>query len=443
VRNVPRTPRVPALDREILRLAVPALGALVAEPLFLLSDSAVVGTLGVQPLAALGVAATVLATLVGLCVFLAYATTAAVARRTGAGDPAGALRQGLDGVWLAVGLGLVLLVALEVSAPELVRWLGASAPVQPLAVTYLRISAFGLPSMLVVLAATGVLRGRQDTRTPLVVAITAAAVNLALCLLFVLGLGFGVAGSAWATVTAQTGAALVYGVLLVRAARSLGARLSPDRAGVRRSASAGAPLFVRTVALRAVFVTATAVAARIGDAELAAYQVSMQTWYLLALAMDALAIAGQAIVGRQLGAGDAAAARATTRRLVGWGVGAGVALGVLLLAVRPAFVLLFTDDPSVRALLSAALVLVALHQLVAGPVFVLDGVLIGAGDGRFLAWAQLVTYLAFLPAAVLVLALDGGLVALWVALAEFMLVRLVVLAWRARGDRWLVTGAVR
>lgn len=440
---MPRTPRVPALDREILRLAVPALGALVAEPLFLLSDSAVVGTLGVQPLAALGVAATVLATLVGLCVFLAYATTAAVARRTGAGDPVGALRQGLDGVWLAVGLGLVLLVALEVAAPELVRWLGASAPVQPLAVTYLRVSAFGLPSMLVVLAATGVLRGRQDTRTPLVVAVTAAAVNLALCLLFVLGLGFGVAGSAWATVTAQTGAALVYAVLLVRAARSLGARLSPDRAGVRRSASAGAPLFVRTVALRAVFVTATAVAARIGDAELAAYQVSMQTWYLLALAMDALAIAGQAIVGRQLGAGDAAAARATTHRLVGWGVGAGVALGVLLLAVRPAFVLLFTDDPSVRSLLSAALVLVALHQLVAGPVFVLDGVLIGAGDGRFLAWAQLVTYLAFLPAAVLVLALDGGLVALWVALAEFMLVRLVVLAWRARGDRWLVTGAVR
>jgi Na+-driven multidrug efflux pump len=197
------------------------------------------------------------------------------------------------------------------------------------------------------------------------------------------------------------------------------------------------------VALRAVFVTATAVAARIGDAELAAYQVSMQTWYLLALAMDALAIAGQAIVGRQLGAGDAAAARATTRRLVGWSVGAGVVLGALLLAVRPAFVLLFTGDPTVRALLSTALVLVALHQLVAGPVFVLDGVLIGAGDGRYLAWAQLVTYLAFLPAALLVLLVDGGLVALWVALAEFMLVRLAVLARRARGDRWLVTGAVR
>lgn len=341
---MPRTPRVPALDREILRLAVPALGALVAEPLFVLSDSAVVGTLGVLPLAALGLAATVLGTLVGLCVFLAYATTAAVARRTGAGDPVGALRQGLDGVWLAIGLGLLLLVALETTAPDLVHWLGASAQVQPFAITYLRVSALGLPAMLVVLAATGVLRGRQDTRTPLVVAVTAAVVNLALCLLFVLGLGFGVAGSAWATVTAQTGAALVYRLLLVRAARGLGAPLRPDRAGVRRSASTSVPLFVRTVALRAVFVTGTAVAARIGAAELATNQVSMQTWYLLALAMDALAIAGQAIVGRQLGATDAAAARATTRRLLGWSVGAGVMLGALLLAVRPAFVLLFTGD---------------------------------------------------------------------------------------------------
>jgi putative MATE family efflux protein len=430
-------------DREIIRLAVPALGALVAEPLFLLADSAVVGTLGVGPLAGLAVAATVLGTLVGLCVFLAYGTTASVARLLGAGDRPAALRQGVDGMWLGLGLGVALGLVLVAVAQPLTRALGASPATAAYAVTYLRISTLGLPAMLVVLAATGVLRGLQDTVTPLVVAVVAAVANLALELLLVLVLHRGIAGSAAATVVAQWGAATAFAVVVGRGLRGSGTALRPDARGVRSAATASVPLLVRTVALRLVFVVSLVVAAGIGDRALAAYQVSLQTWYLLALVLDALAIAAQAMVGRLLGAGDVAEARATLHRLVWWGVLVGAGLGVVVLLLRPAYVLLFTSDAGVRRELAAALVLVAAHQVVAGATFVLDGVLIGAGDARFLAVAQTATLVLYLPAAWLVVASGGGLVALWVALGYFMMCRLALLGWRAHGDAWLVTGAVR
>jgi putative MATE family efflux protein len=259
----------------------------------------------------------------------------------------------------------------------------------------------------------------------------------------VLGLHLGIAGSAAATVVAQTSAAAAFVVVVGRGLRGTGTTPYPDAAGVRAAARSSVPLLVRTLALRLVFVVSLAVAATAGDRALAAYQVSLQTWFLLALALDALAIAGQAIVGRLLGAGDVGQARWMVRRLVWWGVGVGAGLGVLVVATRPAYVLLFTSDAGVRAELSAALLLVAAHQVVAGATFVLDGVLIGSGDARFLAGAQTVALVAYLPAAWLVVATGGGLVALWVALGFFMLVRLALLAWRASGDAWLVTGAVR
>jgi putative MATE family efflux protein len=430
-------------DREILRLAVPAFGALVAEPLFLLADSAVVGRLGTGPLAGLGVAGSALTTLVGVCIFLAYGTTAAVARRLGAGDLTGALRQGIDGVWLAIGLGVVVALAGIAAAPAVVDALGASPAVHGYAVTYLRISLIAAPPMLVVLAGTGVLRGLQNTRTPLVVAIVAAVVNLGLNVLFVLGFGWGIAGSATGTAITQYGAAFAYGVVILRGAWRHGLALLPDYSGVLASARSGVALVVRTLSLRAVLVVATAVAARLGDAEVAAHQVAFAVWSLLAFALDAVAIAGQAITGRYLGASDVPAAREATRRMVEWGIGVGVVLGVAVLLVRPWLPSLFSADPSVRSLLVAVLLVVAVLQPLNGVVFVLDGVLIGAGDGRYLAWAGLATMVAFLPAAWAVLGSGAGLVALWFALGEFMLARLVFLALRAWGDRWMVTGAVR
>ncbi|MET9860890.1 MATE family efflux transporter [Streptomyces smyrnaeus] len=431
-------------DREIIALALPAFGALVAEPLFVMADSAIVGHLGTPQLAGLGVAAALLQTGVNIFVFLAYATTAAVARRLGAGDLPAALRQGLDGIWLALFLGALVIATVVPTAPWLIDAFGASATAAPYGTTYLRISALGIPAMLVVLAATGVLRGLQDTKTPLYVAVGGFSANAALNALLVYGAGLGIAGSAWGTVLAQWGMAAVYLTVVVRAARRHGATLRPDLAGIRASGRAGVPLLVRTLSLRAVLMIATAVAARLGDADIAAHQITLTLWSLLAFALDAIAIAGQAIIGRYLGASDVAGAKAACRRMVLWGVVSGVVLGALVALVRPLFMPIFTTDQSVIDQLTPVLLVVAVTQPIAGVVFVLDGVLMGAGDGPYLAGAMLVTLAAFAPVAVAVPALGGGLTALWWTIAGLMMgTRLVTLALRARSGRWAVTGAVR
>lgn len=434
-------------DREILRLAVPALGALVAEPVFLLTDSAIIGHVGTPELAGLGIAGTVLATLVSISIFLAYGTTAAVARMLGAGDLRGGMRQGIDGCWLAALIGIATLVIGWPASPWVVSLFNPVPEVAGHAVVYLQISLLGIPSMLLVLAATGVLRGLQDTRTPLVVMVTGAAANVVLNVVFVYGFGWGIAGSAIGTVIAQTAMAAALVRIVVRGAREHGASLSPDWVGVRRSFGTGLPLMIRTVSMRVALIVTTVVATSLGTAELAAHQVVFNTWILLALVLDAVAIAAQALVGRALGAGDVALARSVTRRMVQWGVLVGVGLTMLVLATGSVYARLFTPDAEVRALIVAALVVAALMQPVAGWVFVLDGVLIGAGDGRYLALASVLSVLAFLPAAWAVVALDlsgtTGLVGLWCAIGVWLVARVLTLAWRERQGSWLVTGAVR
>ena len=429
-------------DREILRLAVPAFGSLVAEPLFLLADSAIVGRIGTVPLGGLGVASQAISTLVGISIFLAYGTTAAVARQLGAGNHRAAIRQGIDGLWLAAVIGAVVLAAGWPLAPAIAGAFGGSAAVTAQAAIYLRISLLGAPAMLAVLAGTGVLRGLQDTRTPLAVAVAANLVNVVLNATFVLSLRWGIAGSAWGTVIAQNAAALAYLAVVGRGARRAGVSFTPDRPGVRAAASAGGSLVLRTLALQATLVIVTAIAARQGNAAIAANQVAFRIWNLLALALDAIAIAGQAITGRHLGGGDVAAARAATSRMIAWGAGYGVAFGLAVAAVRPFLPGLFDVAPDVRRMLLAVLLIVAATEPVSGVVFVLDGVLIGAGDQDYLALAGLGT-LAVFGVAVAALVPGRGLVALWVAFSAWMLARLLTLALRARSSRWLVTGAVR
>jgi putative MATE family efflux protein len=430
-------------DREIVALAVPAFGALVAEPLFLLADTAIVGHLGTAQLAGLGVASALLMTAVSVFVFLAYATTAAVARRVGAGDLQAAIRQGMDGIWLALLLGAAVVAAALPTAPHLVDLFGASEAAAPHAITYLRISVLGIPAMLIVLAATGVLRGLQDTKTPLYVAVAGFVANGVLNAALVYGADLGIAGSAWGTVIAQCGMAAVYLVVVLRGARKHGASLRPDAAGIRASAQAGVPLLVRTLSLRAILMIATAVAARLGDADIAAHQIILSLWSLLAFALDAIAIAGQAIIGRYLGAGDAQGARDVCRRMVEWGIAVGVVLGILVVITRPVFLPLFSSDPAVKDVALTALIIVALSQPISGIVFVLDGVLMGAGDGPYLAWAMLLTLAVFTPAALLVPVLGGGLTALWATMTLMMTVRMLTLWLRTRSGRWLVTGATR
>ena len=428
-------------DAEILRLAVPAFGALVAEPLFLLADSAIVGRIGTTALGGLGVAGQALTTLVNISIFLAYGTTAAVARQLGAGNRRAAIRLGIDGLWLATAIGVVVLGLGWPCAPAIVHAFGGSAAVTHGAVTYLRISLLGAPAMLAVLAGTGVLRGLQDTRTPLTVAVGASLANIVLNAFLVLDLHFGLAGSAWGTMIAQNSAAAVYLIVVARGARRAGVSFRPDGAGVRSAAVAGASLVVRTLALQAVLTTA--IAARQGNNAIAAHQIAFRLWMLLALALDAIAIAAQAITGRYLGAGDVAGARAATRRMTAWGAVYGLVFGALLLAARPLLPGVFAASPGVTRLLLALLLVTALQQPVAGVVFVLDGVLIGAGDQDYLAVAGLVTAAVFGAAAAAVLMMHAGLVALWLAYSLWIAARFVTLTLRARGTAWLVTGAVR
>lgn len=430
-------------DREIIALAVPAFGALVAEPLFVMADSAIVGHLGTAQLAGLGVASALLTTAVSVFVFLAYATTAAVARRVGAGDLQAAIRQGMDGIWLALLLGAAVIAVVLPTAPALVELFGASDTAAPYAITYLRISSLGIPAMLVVLASTGVLRGLQDTKTPLYVAIGGFVANGVLNVALVYGAGLGIAGSAWGTVIAQCAMAAVYLFVVVRGARRHGASLRPDAAGIRACAQAGAPLLVRTLSLRAILMIATAVAARLGDADVAAHQIILSLWSLLAFALDAIAIAGQAIIGRYLGANDPQGARDVCRRMVQWGIASGVALGVLVVLARPLFIPLFSSDSVVQDAALPALVVVAISQPICGIVYVLDGVLMGAGDGPYLAWAMLATLAVFAPVALLVPTLGGGLTAVWGAMTLMMAVRMVTLWLRTRSGHWIVTGATR
>jgi putative MATE family efflux protein len=445
------TPVSPSPDREIWRLAVPAFLALVAEPLFLLADAAIVGHLGTVPLAGLGIAGAVLQTAVGLCVFLAYGTTASVARHLGAGDRRGALAQGIDGVWLAVGIGTLTTVAGVALTGPLVHAFGAGPEVADAAVTYLRVAFLGTTPLLVMLAATGVLRGLQDTRTPLVVAVVGNVVNVALNLLLVYGLGplprLGIAGSALGSVLAQVASAAALLGVVGRGARREGASLRPDLPGIRAAAHAAVALVVRTLTLRAALlvttyaVTVGATDAAAQEVDLATHQLALTLWTFLAFALDAIAIAAQAITGRSLGAGDVAGTRALTRRMVAWGLRCGVLTGLLLALASPVLGRLFTGDAAVRDLLVPVLLVAAAGQPVAGVVFVLDGVLIGAGDGAYLARGGVLTLVAYAPVALALAAASAGLVAVWVAFAGlFMGARLVVLVHRARGDAWLVTG---
>ena len=430
------------LDRQILRLAVPALGALAAEPLYILVDTAVVGHLGTAPLAGLAVAGTILTTTFFLFNFLAYGTTAAVARALGADDDARATAVAVQGLWLALLIGLALAVGGTLAAPVLVGLFDVAGEVRSGALTYLRVSLVGAPAVLAALVGVGHLRGRQDIRTTLVVAVAANLANLLLELLLIYGLGWGIAGSAWATVAAQLGAAVVYVVLIARAARAAAVGLRPDAPRLVGLVRVGGSLFVRTGSLLAALAVATAVASRMGPARLAAHQIAFQLWSFLALLLDAVAIAGQAMIGRLLGAGDAAGARAAGRRMVEWGVVGGLVLAAGVGLSRPVLVPLFTSDPDVAGAAVEVLLVVAVLQPVNAVVFVLDGVLIGAGDLPYLARAMVVSGLVvFLPAALLVERLGLGLIALWGALTLLMLARLAGNTLRFAGARWLVLGA--
>ena len=439
--SAPRT----AIDRRIASLAVPALGALIAEPMFLIVDSALVGHLGAGSLAGLAVASAILQTAVGLMIFLAYATTPLVARRRGAGDLRGAVQAGIDGLWLALAIGAVVAVALWAVGGLLVDAFGTSPDTAEQARTYLSISCLGIPAMLVVFAATGLLRGMQDTKTPLAVATIGFAANAGLNWLFIYGFGGGIGGSAWGTVAAQWGMVLVYVVVVARHARAHGASLLPHRDGLAHAGRSGGWLFVRTLGLRAALLLTVAAAASHGTIATAGYQVVFTVFSTAAFALDALAIAAQALVGDALGRRDEPGARAVVRRTLFWGLLCGAAVGLVLVASSPVLGRVFSSDPRVLEILPPALIVLGLSLPLGGFVFVLDGVLMGAGDARYLAWTSLLNLAVYLPVLwVLTATIPTGTPALIALTAGFTVVfmaaRALTLWLRARGGRWIVLG---
>lgn len=435
-----------SLNREILRLAVPALGALVAEPAFLILDSVMVGHLGTSPLAGLGIASAVLQTIVGLMIFLAYSTTPAVARRFGAGNPGDAVSVGIDGMWLALGLGAVLAAAGAVASPALVAAFGASDAVSTEAQTYLTISMWGLPAMLIVFAATGLLRGMQDTMTPLWIAGLGFGANALLNWIFIYGFGWGIAGSAFGTVAAQWGMVAAYVVVIRRLALRHGASMKAQRDGIRGTARSGGWLFLRTVSLRVALLATVAVATGIGTQELAGWQIAFTIFSTAAFALDALAIAAQAMIGKSLGSGDIDQVHRVLRRTVAWGAWFGVIVGAAIAALSGVIGVVFTGDAEIGALVQPAFLVLAIAQPIAGIVFVLDGVLMGANDARYLAIAGLLNLVPFLPALWIISAtgVDGTAGLIWLAAAFFgiyLLARLGTLGWRVRTDAWTRVGA--
>jgi putative MATE family efflux protein len=420
----------------VLSLALPALVVLAAEPLYLLVDTAVVGNLGTVPLGGLAVGGALLAWAAGLLNFLAYGTTARAARRAGAGDRAGAVGEGVQATWLALALGLTVLVLFQLLAGPLARLLaGGPGAVATAGEEWLRVASLGMPLLLVSLAGNGWLRGVQELRRPVRYVVAGSLVSLVLCPVLVHPVGLGLIGSAIANVAGQA----LTAALFLRAIVREGAGWRPYPAAIRRQLVIGRDLLLRAVVLQVSFLVAAGVAARVGTAQLGAHQIALQVFFFLALVLDAYAIAAQTLVGHALGGKRPEEARSTARRVSLWGLGTGLLVAVLLLALRPLLLPLFTDDPAVLAQAEVAWWFLAGMQPMAGVVFALDGVLMGAGDVGYLRTVTIGSaVLGFLPLSLLAGPLDWGLAGVWTGLCLFIVLRLVGVLVRVAGDRWLM-----
>ncbi|MGC4805423.1 MATE family efflux transporter [Micromonospora sp. DT233] len=433
-------PSAVATPRRIAALALPALVVLAAEPLYVLVDTVVVGHLGRLPLAALAVAGTVMTLIAWLGSVLAYGITGRAARRFGSGDRAAAVAEGVQASWLAFGVGVLAALGMQLGAGPLTDALAGAGEVAEAAERWLRVAVLGAPGLLLAAAGNGWLRGVQDTRRPLWFVLGPNLLSALLCPLLVYPLGWGLTGSAVANVTAQT----LSGALFAAALANERVSLRPRPRVIRQQLVLSRDLLVRGVAFQASFLSATAVAARFGAAAVGAHQIAVQLWFFTALVLDALAIAAQALIGAALGAGDAAAARALARRVALLGAGCGVAFAVVIAAGAGVVPGLFSPDEQVRQQAMVAWPWLVALQPIGGVVFALDGVLIGAGDVRYLRNLTLVAaFGGFLPAIWLAYAFDLGLGGIWAGLTLFVLLRLAALLLRLRSGGWAVVGAVR
>jgi putative MATE family efflux protein len=423
--------------RRLFALAVPALGVLAAEPLYVLVDTAVVGHLGAVPLGGLALGGLLLSLVSTQLTFLAYGTTARAARLHGAGRRADAVAEGASATWLGALLGVGILVVGQAVAGPVARGLAGPGPVADGAVHWLRIALFGVPLILVTMAGNGWLRGVQDTRRPLRYVVAGNGLSAILCPVFVHVCHWGLSGSAIANVAAQVVAASLF----LGALRREHGDLRPHWTHLRAQLTMGRDLVLRSLAFQACFVSAASVAARTSAAAVGAHQVVLQLWTFLSLVLDSIAIAAQALVGAELGAGRAARARRLARRVTGYGLVLGIGTCALFAALAGVLPHAFTSDPTVLAQIPRAWWFFVLLQPVAGVVFAIDGVLLGAGDAAYLRTATLVAaVLGFLPLVWLSLAYHWGLTGIWSGLSAFMLLRLAATLGRLATGKWSRVG---
>lgn len=426
--------------RAVLRLAVPALGVLAAEPLYVLVDTAVVGHLGALPLAGLSLGGILLTQVSSQLTFLSYGTTARAARLHGSGRRAAAVEEGVQASWLGFGLGLLVLLLGQAFAAPVAALLAGPGPLADSAVGWLRIALFGAPFILITMAGNGWMRGVQDTVRPLRYVLAGNGISVLLCPLLVYGLKWGLVGSAVANVSAQ----LIAAALFVRALLVERVALRPSVSRIRAQLGLGRDLVLRSLAFQAGLLSATAVVARTSTEAAAAHQVVYQLWMAMAMVLDSLAIAAQSLVGAALGAGDRARAQSLSWQITRYGLGFGIMIGLGFGALADVVPHLFTADAGVLAEIPHAWWFFVLLQPVAGIVFALDGVLLGAGDAAFLRNATLAcSLLGFLPVLWLSLIFGWGLTGVWTGFVVFMLTRLAAVVLRTRSGQWAVVGAVR
>lgn len=424
--------------RRIAGLAFPALGVLAAEPIYLLLDTAVVGRLGALPLAGLAVGGLILSLVGSQLTFLSYGTTSRSARSFGAGDRAGAVGEGVQATWLALALGVFIVVVVQALAPFLLTAIaGSRGGIAETALPWLRVAILAVPAILISMAGNGWLRGVQDTVRPLRYVLVGVGISAVLCPVLVFGwLGLprlGLTGSAVANLVGQWIAAALFGYALLSERVSL--RLRPDV--LRAQLTMGRDLVLRSLAFQVCFLSAGAVAARFGAAAVAAHQVVLQLWNFLALVLDSLAIAAQSLVGAALGAGEPAHAKTVARRVTVYSAAAATVLAAVFAVGSGVLPAVFTADHAVRDQIGIPWWFMVAQLPIAGVVFALDGVLLGAGDAKFMRNATLLSGLVgFLPLIWLSLAFGWGLAGIWSGLSTFLVLRLVFVGWRALSGRW-------
>lgn len=434
--DAPASTAIRTVDRAIMALAIPAIFTLIAEPIYLLTDTAIVGRIGTDELGGLAVANTVILFTYAIFVFLTFETTANIARLAGAGRVADATRYAVQALWLSIVLGAIGALVLLGGGPAIIRWLAGTSGVADAATTYVQIASLGMPALFVTMAGAGYFRGLGNTRRPLAITVGVAVVNLVAELVMISWLGFGIGASAATTVVAQTLGALCFAVPIIRAAHAQEVSLRPAGSMMRSQALNARPLVIRTIALRAILTACMTICAQLGAQQVASFQVAFGVWMFLVFVLDGIEAAAQSLIGNAIGAEHIAQARLVARRAFFWSTFLGILIGLVLIAARWPLAHLLSPNDQVASAAAIGMVWAGFLAPISGPAFAADGILVGSGHTRILANAMVVASIAFAAIAAAGLAAGWGVHSVWLALGATSAIRTAIGARAVSSENW-------